>query len=110
MGLLLRQHRIILPKCLREFAIRKAHQMGHIGMSGLKRQLRSHFEFPFLDKLVEKEVSKCADCQLFIRKPNKSHLVPVYVPKKVWDYVSIDFFCPTPNGDYVLVVQDLCTK
>ena len=33
-----------------------------------------------------------------------------YVPSKAWEYVSIDFFGPLPNGEHVLVVQDLCTK
>ena len=92
------------------YAISKAHSMGHFGKSGLKRQLRSHFDFKRLDELVEKEVFKCNDCQLFTGSATKAPLVPVYVPMEAWEYISIDFFGPMPNGEFVLVVQDLCTK
>ena len=34
----------------------------------------------------------------------------MFVPSRAWEYVSIDFFGPTPDNEYVLVVQDLCTK
>ena len=31
-------------------------------------------------------------------------------PQEAWDFVSIDFFGPLPDGRHVLVVQDMCTK
>ena len=33
-GLVLRQHRIVLPQSLHEYAVSKAHSMGHFGCSG----------------------------------------------------------------------------
>ena len=60
-GLLLRGHLVILPTALRSETIKKAHCKGHFGSSGFKRQMRNHFDFPDLDRLVEKEVSNlCA--------------------------------------------------
>lgn len=109
-GLLLRQHRVILPETLRKETIKKVHCMGHFGCSGFKRQIRAHFDFPHLDDLVETEVKNCADCQLFTKKTVKNPLTHVYVPTKAWEYVSVDFFGPMPGGEHVLVVQDLCTK
>ena len=73
--------------------------MGHFGCAGLKRQMRAHFSFPTLDTLIETEVRDCNDCQLFTSKRLKEPLVPVYVPTKAWEYVSIDFFGPMPNTD-----------
>ena len=84
--------------------------MGHFGATGLKRQVRAHYHFPHLDTLIEAEVEHCHDCQLFTRKATKEPLTPVYVPEKAWEYVSMDFFGPMPNGCHVLVIQDLCTK
>ena len=84
--------------------------MGHFGCSGLKRQLRSHFDFQKLNQLVENEVLKCNDCQLFTGKAIKAPLSPVYVPTEVWEYISIDFYGSMPGGDHILVIQDLCTK
>ena len=108
--LLLRQHRIVLPTTLRQYAISKAHAMGHFGCSGLKRLIRSHFSFPHLDKYVEDEIKLCNDCQLFTRKATKAPLTPVFVPSEAWEYISVDFFGPMPGGEHVLLVQDLCTK
>ena len=84
--------------------------MGHFGSSGIKRQIRNHFDFQHLDTLVNNEVATCEDCQLFTRKAVKGPLVPVFVPSRAWEYISIDFFGPMPDGSHVLVVQDLCTK
>ena len=84
--------------------------MGHFRCSGLKRQLRGHFDFQYLDKCVENEVKTCNDCQLFTRKATKAPITPVFVPSEAWEYISIDFFGPMPGGEHVLVVQDLCTK
>ena len=63
-----------------------------------------------MDATVESEVATCEDCQLFTRKAVKAPLTPVFVPTHAWEYVSIDFFGPMPDDNYVLVVQDLCTK
>ena len=109
-GLVLRQHRIVLPQSLHGYAVSKAHSMGHFGCSGIKRQIRNHFDLQHLDSIVNQEVATCEDCQLFTRKTVKAPLVPVFVPSRAWEYVSIDFFGPMPDGSYVLVVQDLCTK
>ena len=57
-GLLIRQHRLVLPQSLLKQAISKAQHMGHFGCAGLKRQLRAHFHFPHLNALVEQEVKK----------------------------------------------------
>ena len=82
--------------------------MGHFGCAGLKCQLHAHFHFPLLDKLAENEVKHCYDCNLYTNKAIKEPLVPVYEPSKAGEYVSIDFFGPLPQGDHVLVIQDLC--
>ena len=109
-GLLLQQYRIVLPASLYSRAIKKAHDMGHFGATGIKRQVRAHYHFPHLDTLVEAEVEHCHNCQLFTCKASKEPLMPVHVPDKPWEYVSMDFFGPMPNGFHVLVIQDLCTK
>ena len=71
-GLLLRQHRVILPSSLRKETIKKAHCKGHFGCSGFKRQMRNHFDFPDLDHLVEKEVKNS------VKKNPPSKFLAVY--------------------------------
>ena len=109
-GLLLRQQRIILPQTLQMKAIRIDHKLGHFGSTGLKRLIRAHFYFRYLDTLIENEVKHCEDCQLFTTKSIKEPLKPIYVPCKAWEFISIDFFGPMPSVEHVLVIQDLCTK
>ena len=98
-GLVLRQHRIVIPKSLQSYAVSKAHSMGHFGCSGIKRQLRNHFDFQHLDSAVESEVAVCEDCQLFTRKAVKAPLTPVYVPSLALEYASIDFFWPNARSE-----------
>ena len=78
-GLLLRQQRIILPQTLQMKAIRIGHKLGHFGSTGLKRLIRAHFYFPYLDTLIENEVRHCKDCQLFTTKSIEEPLKPIYV-------------------------------
>ena len=103
-GLLLRQHRIVLRETLYARAITKARDIGHFGVTGIKRQIQAHFHFPHLDTLVETEVKYCHDCQLNTNKPTKEPLTPVHVPHKAWEYVSVNFFGPMPNGHHLLVI------
>ena len=56
--------------------------MGHLGISGLKRQIRNHFAFPQVNKIVEDELRTCHDCQIFTTKATKDPLIPVYVPPR----------------------------
>ena len=72
--------------------------------------LDCHFHFEKLDELVESEIFNCHDCQMFTNKATQTPLIPVYVPLEAWEFVSMDFFGPMPNKEYILVIQDMCTK
>ena len=66
--LILKGEKIVLPECLHDLALEKAHQGGHPGMNGLKRRLRSHFWFPLMDRKIESKVSGCKQCTMFTNK------------------------------------------
>lgn len=105
-GLLLREHRIVLPKSLQKTAVRIAHE-GHLGVVKTKSLLKSKVWFPGLDKLVEEEISMCRICQCCtLKKCNNVPVVMSKMPGKVWDEISIDFSGPWPNGYYGLVLVD----
>ena len=55
--LILKDGKIVLPSSLYKVALKKAHQGGHPGMSGLKRRLRSHFWFPKIDSAIETKIA-----------------------------------------------------
>jgi len=109
-GLILKGEKIVLPESLWHKAMKKAHQGGHPGMSGLKRRIRMHFWFPKMDMLIEKKVQECTECQLFTKKTTKAITNPQRTPDKVWEEVNIDLFGPTPSKKHVLVVQDSLSR
>ena len=56
-GFILKGEKIALPEKLHLKALKKAHQGGHPGMTGMKRRLRSHFWFPGMDVTIEEFVA-----------------------------------------------------
>ena len=105
-NILLRDHRIILPKVLRDRAIYVAHE-GHQGMAKTKSFLRSKVGFPDIDVRVEKVVKDCPSFQLLTPEPKT--LEPLRMselPGTPWENISIDFYGLLPNGDYLFVIVD----
>ena len=104
-GILLRDHRIAIPRELRQRTINIAHE-GHQGIVKTKQLLREKVWFPKIDQMVETTVEKCIPCQ--ISTPERSTKEPIKMtelPKSPWEQVSIDFK-ELPTGDYLLVVVD----
>ena len=110
-GLLLKGDKIILPKSLKELAIKKAHQGSHPGITTMKRRLRSHFFFPDMSCRVEKFVKKCDLCTMFTSKTRNSVLKPHDLENlHAWEKLSVDLFGPMPDNKSILVAQDMVTR
>ena len=61
-GLILRNHRLVLPHSLQNKAVDLAHT-GHQGIAKTKMLLHEKVWFPSIDKLVEEKVKTCLPCQ-----------------------------------------------
>ncbi len=61
-GLLLKNHRIVIPHSLRNRIVDIAHD-GHMGISKTKALIREHIWFPNIDKIVEDKLRNCLACQ-----------------------------------------------
>jgi hypothetical protein len=61
-GIVLRNHRIIIPKSLRKRVVELVH-VGHQGIVKTKRLIRSRVWFYGIDNMVEKQVHGCKECQ-----------------------------------------------
>ena len=61
-GLILRNHRLVLPHSLQNKAVDLAHT-GHQGIVKTKMLLREKVCFPSIDKSVEEKVKTCLPCQ-----------------------------------------------
>ena len=109
-GILLKDERIILPKSLQKDAVQLAHQGSHVGQSGLRRRLRYHFYFHYMNDIVKKHIDECVDCQLFTGKKCSEPIKHHNVPNKCWESVAVDLFGPLPSKNHVVVIQDLASR
>ena len=104
-NILLRDHRIVIPKALQQRAVDIAHE-GHQGVVKTKQLMRLKVWFPGLDKLIEQTVAACLPCQVSCPESNATEPLNMSdLPKGAWQELSIDFK-ELPTGDYLMVVVD----
>ncbi|KAK3083972.1 hypothetical protein FSP39_006106 [Pinctada imbricata] len=103
--ILLRGTRIVIPESLQRRAISIAHE-GHQGITKTKQLLREKVWFPYIDDLTEQMCKSCITCLSLSPTNTPEPLKMSELPSKPWDEVSVDFFGPIPNGDYIMVVID----
>ena len=104
--LILRGHRIVMPAALQAHIITIVHE-GHLGMVKTKQLLREKVWFPGIDKQVEHLVKSCLPCQAVTKNPEpKPELLMPELPDGPWRNLCADFWGPTPDGKYVLVIVD----
>ena len=101
-GILLRGHRILIPKALRARVIDLAHA-GHQGIVKTKKLIRSRVWFEGIDHAVETKVKKCKECQATTDKPSFEPLKPSKMPEAPWHTVAGDFYGPMEDGTYWFV-------
>ena len=102
-GILLRQHRIIMPESLQKRAIELAHE-GHQGITKTKALIREKIWFPGIEKLVENQLASCLPCQVATPISQREPLQMSALPKAAWTEVSVDF--AQIGSEYLLVVTD----
>ena len=105
-GVVLRGHRIIIPRDLQERVVSIAHQT-HQGIVKTKQCIREKVWFPGIDRMVEEEIKSCIPCQASNpQTPSREPIQPTPLPPEPWTCLSMDFSGPFPSGDYLLVVID----
>ena len=103
-GIIMRNHRIVIPKTLRKQTVKLAH-MGHQGIQKTKNLIRSKVWFPGIDRMTEQEVADCLPCQASVPSSNRAPLKMTKCPDGPWQEVSIDFK-ELGRTQYLLVVID----
>lgn len=105
-GVILRDHRLIIPSSLRQRTIDIAHHT-HQGIVKTKQLIREKVWFPGIDKMVEETVKSCIPCQASNpRASQREPLRPTPLPSGPWVEVAVDFAGPFPSGEYALVAID----
>lgn len=103
---LLRNDKLVIPKTLRNRAIKLGHE-GHQGIVKNKSYIRSKVWFPNMNAEIETAIQKCLACQVNSREPRpREPLKMSDLPSGPWKNISADFCGPVENGDYLLVAVD----
>ena len=109
-GLIFRFNQILIPPSLQNTVIKAAHSLGHLGMTKTKQMLREKYWFPEMNKMTERVVENCYECQLTTKQHRQEPVKMTQIPEKPWEVVSVDFGGPYPDGHYNLVVIDKRTR
>lgn len=108
-GILLKNHKIVVPKSLRERVLRLAHE-SHQGIVAMKARLRAKVWWPGIDKDTEEFVKRCKDCLLVSLPARPEPLHPTRFPESAWEAVAVDFKGPLPSGPSLMVIVDYFSK
>ena len=102
-GLILRNHRIVIPTSLQEQIVNLAHE-GHQGIIRTKQLIREHVWFGNIDKMVEDKIANCPACQCNSDTTHIEPLIMSEIPSRPWQYISVDFY----EFDKIKLVLLLC--
>ena len=103
-GLLMRDHKIVLPRKLRKKTVSIAHHMGHLGKSKTKERIRGKYWFPELGTMVDQ--INCFDCAVATRERRQEPIKPSEIPREAWHTIAVDYGGAYPDGHYNLVMID----
>lgn len=107
---LMKQEKMIVPKSLRDRALRAAHR-SHPGMSTMKNILRQGLWWPAMDKEIENFVKSCPECQLVTKTCKPLPITLTEMPTNPWDYVAMDFSTASDVNKYkALVLTDYYSR
>ena len=116
-GVILKGEKLYIPDTelvpgsgsLQNQCVELAHE-GHQGETKTKKLLRAKLWFPGLDRRIEKKVQECLGCQATTSVPHRDPLQPTTLPERPWSKVDMDFWGPTPSGQYLLLIIDEYSK
>lgn len=118
-GLLFKINQLCIPNCsVRENLIKEKHSgglAGHFSVEKTYEQLNRFYFWPKMKSEVEKYVKTCKICQYVKEKSqNTGLIVPLPIPNRPWDIVSMDFVLGIPKtqrgNDSIFVVVDRFLK
>ena len=109
-GLILREHRIVLPPTLQRKVVRLGHSLGHLGRTKTKQMLREKYWFPLMNSMIDTAIDQCYECQVATKGNREEPIKVTNIPNRPWDTVSIDHGGPYPDGHYNLVLIDKRTR
>lgn len=101
--------RIVLRTKVRPQALALAHE-GHLGIVGIKQNLRSKVYWPSMDKAAEKHCKSCHGCQLVAQPEPPEPIKSTTLPDAPGQHLAADLMGPFPSGHSILVIVDYYSR
>eukprot|EP00117_Sycon_ciliatum_P019451 scpid51755/ scgid17629/ Uncharacterized protein K02A2.6 len=109
-GLLLKDHRLVIPLSLRERTLQLAHS-GHQGMTRTKQRLYTNVWWPGMTSAAESLCRQCLSCQANTPTgPYRPESTPTSPSTAPWQRVFVDLYGPLPGGSTLLVAMDQLSR
>ena len=105
-NLLLRGHRIVIPRSLQQETLQKIHS-GHQGIQRCRLRVSTSVWWPGISQQVEQVIKSCPECA----KASVPHVQPMIaspLPSHPWEKVASDLF--QLNGKTYLLVADYFSR
>jgi hypothetical protein len=115
-GYLFKEGRLCVPNCsLRQQLVLEHHIQGHFGIDKTLGLLQRNYHWHGMKKDVGRLVNSCGVCQRSKGGSSNAGLyLPLPVPSKPWEHVSMDFVMGLPptskRSDSIMVVVDRFSK
>lgn len=103
-GILLRGHKVIIPKKLRTKILNELHS-SHFGIVKMKAEARARFWFPGIDAALEQLVAACDICAQLRPSPPRAPLAPWPHPPHAFHRIHMDFLGPMCNKMFLVIVD-----
>ncbi|CAL8139314.1 unnamed protein product [Orchesella dallaii] len=105
-GLLLKDTRIVIPRCLQEEILGKIHD-GHFGVVKCRARARATCWWPGVSEDIAEVVRRCPVC-VQERKERKEPLMPLEFPSRPWQRLGMDLF--KSHGRWFILVVDYFSR
>ncbi|XP_054283462.1 uncharacterized protein K02A2.6-like [Macrosteles quadrilineatus] len=102
-GLLFLNHKLIVPRQLRQDMLQRIH-IAHGGIEKCKARARQILYWPRMATDIESFVARCRICERFSRSNAKETLMPYPIPTRPWERIGCDIF--SYGGNVYLVMMD----
>ena len=104
-GILVKGHRIIIPRSMREYMLNQVHE-GHFGMDKCKMHMSNCCYWPNVNKEIEEMIRNCPTCLEFVpMKPKvKKDMLHHEIPSKPWTKLATDIF-HFQSTNYLIIVD-----
>ena len=110
MTFLVKGHRIIVPKDMRDYMLDQVHE-GHFGMDKCKMRMSNYCYWPNVNKDIERMIRNCPTCLKFApAKPKikKKDMLHHEIPHTPWTKLATDIFYF--QGTNYLILVDYTSK